>query len=88
MRTLELEDASQLGMLAYEKENYGEVKDSEKVVNDLSSDLAREIARVIVDPQSVENADPEVERAAKYFSDWAHETAQRSRQFTYRPPTF
>jgi hypothetical protein len=83
-RTIDMDDASQLSMLAYEKNAYGHVEGGAEVIKGLSSELARKIASAIVGPDSG-NLEPEVERAVDYFRDWARSTSARAQEHARRP---
>jgi len=85
MHGIEMDDASQLSLIAYEKRAYGRVEGGDEVINNLYSDIARQIAAAIIDPSSPENLDPEVKRAVDYFDHWAKETSARAQQYSRRP---
>jgi hypothetical protein len=85
MHGIEMDDASQLSLIAYEKSAYGRVEGGDEVIKSLSSDIARQIAAAIIDPASPENLDPEVKRAVDYFDNWARETSARAQRYSRRP---
>ncbi len=82
-KTLDIEDASQLSMIAYERAAYGTVEDGERALNGLQSDEARQIGAALIDPAKA--SDDRIRRAADYFLKWAAETARRSEQLARRP---
>lgn len=82
-KALDIEDASQLSMIAYERAAYGAVEDGEKALNGLLSDEARQIGAVLIDPSKP--ADERTRRAADYFLKWAAESARRSVDLARRP---
>jgi hypothetical protein len=85
-KTIDIDDASTLSMLAYEQAAYGAVKGATDVINRLGSDVARKIAIAIVNPQEPLNLDEETASAVEYFRKWAIETSSRSPQLSSRRP--
>ena len=81
-KALEVEDASQLSMLAYERAAYGRIDDADGALRRLRSEDARRIGKAIVDPTA--HTDDRIRRAAEYFIEWAENTAQRSVQLSQR----
>lgn len=81
-KAFEIEDASQLSMLAYERAAYGRIDDADGALRRLRSEDARRIAEAIVDPAA--HTDDRILRAAKYFIEWAENTAQRSVELSQR----
>lgn len=84
-RTIDIDDASTLSMLAYEQAAYGTVKDAASAMNRLGSEVARQIAHAIVNPHEAMNLDEETVGAVEYFRKWARETATLAPQLSRRP---
>jgi hypothetical protein len=82
-KTLDIEDASQLSMIAYERAAYGAVEGGEEALSGLQSDEARQIGAVLIDP--AKPTEERIRRAADYFLKSASETAKRSEEFARRP---
>jgi hypothetical protein len=82
-KALDIEDASQLSIIAYERAAYGAVENGEQALNGLQSPEARRIGAALIDPDT--DTDDQTRRAAEYFLRWANETAKRSVEFARRP---
>jgi len=81
--SIDIEDASQLAMLAYQFRTRPAFVKLQRVVQRLKTDRAKAIAQVIVGEQGT--AGEETVRQANYYTRWAEETAKTAVESSRRP---
>jgi hypothetical protein len=81
--SIEVEDASQLSMLAYQVQTRPKTFDVKPFLDRLKTEHARRIGRVIVGDEDA--AGDEAIQQAGYFLRWAEETAKTAREASRRP---
>ena len=82
-KSLNVEDASQLSMLAYELQVYGAITDRGQALQRLQSSHARQIGEVLLNG-TLSTADDRIRRAAEYFLEWARTTSRKSVELSRR----